>query len=76
MSQISFLAFCIEFYADYKHLSGSQVYRCFADNKLLDMLESDYNDLHGMSFEYLMQFFDKYLEAKNATISRFNNSDR
>ena len=29
---------------------------------LLAMLDSDYEDLHGMGMEYLMQFFDKYLK--------------
>ena len=29
--------------------------------KLLDLLDSDYGDLHGMGMEYLMQFFDEYL---------------
>lgn len=28
------------------------------------MIKSDYEDLHEMSMEYLMQFFDEYLEGE------------
>ena len=27
----------------------------------MDLLDSDYGDLHGMGMEYLMQYFDEYL---------------
>jgi len=64
MSLLSFTTFCIEFYAEHTNSSGPQVYRKFADSGLLDLLKSDYEDLHGMSFEYLMQFFDNYLKGK------------
>jgi hypothetical protein len=59
----SFLCFCIEFYAEHTHTPSPNVYRLFVETGLLDMLISDYEDLHGMSFEYLMQFFDDYLGA-------------
>ena len=61
MSKISFLAFCIQHYADHIKVSGSQVYQLFKKEKLLDLLVTDYEDLHGMGLEYLMQFFDDYL---------------
>ena len=35
----------------------------FRAEKLLDMLDEDYDDLHGMGMEYLMQLFDEYLEG-------------
>jgi hypothetical protein len=59
---ISFLTFSIELYAEHTHTPSPDVYRLFVKTGLLDMLVSDYEDLHGMSFEYLMQFFDEYLE--------------
>jgi hypothetical protein len=59
---LSFLSFCIEFYAEHTRTPSPEVYRLFVQTGLLDMLISDYEDLHGMSFEYLMQFFDEYLE--------------
>jgi len=64
MSQLSFLTFCLELYAEHKNMSSPQAYALFADKGLLALLKSDYADLHGMSFEYLMQFFDNYLEGE------------
>jgi hypothetical protein len=61
-SSLSFLTFCIELYAEHTHTSSPEIYRLFVKTGLLVMLVSDYDDLHGMSFEYLMQFFDEYLE--------------
>ena len=64
MSQLSFQTFCIELYSEHKNLSGPEVYALFQKTGLFDMLTTDYEDLHGMSFEYLMQLFDEYLEGK------------
>ena len=64
MSTLSFKTFCIELYAEHKKLTGSEVYALFQKTGLFDMLDTDYEDLHGMSFEYLMQLFDEYLEGK------------
>ena len=61
MSRLSFKAFCIEYYAEHIGKPGNEVYDLFAREKLLDMLDSDYEDLHGMGMEYLMQLFDEYL---------------
>lgn len=63
MSEISFISFCIEYYAEHIGKSSADVYKIFKDEKLLDLLESDYEDLHGMGMEYLMQMFDNYLEG-------------
>jgi hypothetical protein len=60
---LTFLAFCVEFYAEHTATPSPDVYRRFTRTGLLDMLLDDYEDLHGMSFEYLMQFFDEYLEG-------------
>ena len=64
MSKLSFKVFCIENYAEYKNVNSSQVYELFEKTKLMELLDSDYEDLHGMGLEYLMQFIDEYLEAK------------
>jgi hypothetical protein len=64
MSELSFLTFSLELYAEYKNLPSPEVYTIFQKTGLLDMLIADYEDLHGMSFEYLMHFFDEYLEGK------------
>ena len=64
LSKLSFKIFCIENYAEYKNVNSSQVYELFEKTKLMELLDSDYEDLHGMGLEYLMQFIDDYLEAK------------
>ncbi|MDR3295644.1 MAG: DUF3791 domain-containing protein [Clostridiales Family XIII bacterium] len=61
MSILSFKAFCIEYYAEHIAMGSAETYRLFQKNGLLEMLDTDYEDLHGMSWEYLMQFFDEYL---------------
>lgn len=65
MSKLSFKAFCIENYAENKRMNSADVFGLFEKTGLLNLLDSDYEDLHGMSFEYMMQFIDEYLgEAK------------
>jgi len=61
MSELSFKTFCIEFYSKHIQKPGSMVYELFRISGLLDMLEKDYEDLHGMGQEALMRFFDEYL---------------
>ena len=66
MSTLSFKTFCIEHYAGHAGMTGDQVYALFQKEGLLALLDSDYEDLHGMSREYLMQFFDTYLKGDRA----------
>lgn len=61
MSKLSFKSFCIEFYARHAHTDGPTVHRIFARSGLMKMLDDDYDDLHGMSWEALMPLFDQYL---------------
>ena len=64
MSKVSFISFCVEYYAEHIHKPSDEVYELFKRKKLLELLDSDYEDLHGMSMEYLMQMFDEYLGEK------------
>lgn len=57
-----FEVFCIETYSAHIGSSSYEVYSLFRKEKLLNLLRTDYEDLHGMGTEYLMQFFDSYLE--------------
>jgi len=63
MSELSFEAFCIEFYSHHINKPSNEVYQIFKEEGVLDLLEKDYEDLHGMSMEYLMQFLDEYLSG-------------
>ncbi len=70
LSKLSFKIFCIENYAEYKNMNSSQVYKLFDKTKLLELLDLDYEDLHGMGLEYLMKFIDEYLETKGDCLPR------
>lgn len=61
MNKISFISFCVEYYAEHIHKPSNEVYELFKKEKLIELLENDYEDLHGMGMEYLMQLFDEYL---------------
>lgn len=61
MSKLSFNTFCIEHYSHHINKPSNEIYSIFKESGLLDLLNNDYEDLHGMSMEYLMQFFDEYL---------------
>ena len=61
MSKTSFTAFCVEFYANHVGKTGPEVYAEFEKSGLFRELDEDYEDLHGMGMEALMQLFDERL---------------
>ena len=73
MSELSFQAFCIEFYSKHIQKPSPEVYALFARSGLLDMLKTDYDDLHGMGMEALMQFFDEYLAKELVSPETIND---
>ena len=66
MGRISFIIFCVEFYAKHTDRTGPEVYEEFERTGLLRELNEDYEDLHGMGMEALMQMFDEYLGKESA----------
>ena len=72
MSELSFQAFCIEFYSKHIQKPSPEVYALFAKSGLLDMLKTDYDDLHGMGMEALMQFFDEYFAKELSSPETMN----
>lgn len=66
MSKTSFKVFCVEFYANHTGRTGPEVYDEFKRTGLLKELDDDYEDLHGMGMEALMQMFDEYLGKETA----------
>lgn len=64
MSKLSFKGFCIEFYCEYKGMNSDDVYRLFEKEGVLELLDRDYEDLHGMGIEYLVKFIDEFLGGK------------
>lgn len=69
MSKLSFKVFCIEMYAQDKKVPGDLVYTLFKDKGVLNMLDDDYDVLHGFGFEYIVRDIDAYLAAKGVTPS-------
>jgi len=65
MSKLSFTAFCIEKYADYKAMPSNEVYKLFEGNGVLDMLDRDYEVLHGFGFEYIVRDIDQFINGDN-----------
>lgn len=63
MSKISFVSFCIEYYSDYVGKPSNEIYKLFKKEGLLDVLRSDYDDLHGMSMEYMVDYCNQYLKG-------------
>ncbi|MBO4511830.1 MAG: DUF3791 domain-containing protein [Victivallales bacterium] len=66
MSKTSFITFCVEFYANHTGKTGPEVYDVFEKSGLLKELYNDYQDLHGLGMEALMQMFDEYLGKEPA----------
>lgn len=64
MSKLSFISFCVEYYSEHIGKPSNEVYNLFKKSGLIELLNEDYEDLHGMSFEYLMQFIDEYLKGE------------
>jgi hypothetical protein len=64
MSVLSFKTYCIENYAEYKNDSSSDIYDKFEKSGLLKHLQTDYEDLHGMSKAFLMDYFDKWFAER------------
>jgi len=62
MSRLSFKTFCIELYADQKSIPSNEVYSLFEKNKILQMLDNDYDILHGHGFQYVIQDIEQILE--------------
>ena len=78
MSELSFKTYCIENYAEYKNISSSVVFKKFSDSNLLTHLNNDYEDLHGMGKEFLMDYFDKWLcniYCKDSELEEFLMAD-
>jgi len=62
MSRLSFKAFCIEMYADQKSIPSNEVYTLFEKNGIIQMLDEDYELLHGHGFGYIINDIDQILE--------------
>jgi hypothetical protein len=56
-------------YAQHKCMPGDLVYTMFKTKGVLDMLDEDYDVLHGFGFEYVVNDIDKFLATKGVSPS-------
>ena len=61
MSKLSFKLFCIEKYADYKSMPSNKVFKLFEEKGVFEMLNRDYDVLHGFGFEYIVRDIDAFI---------------
>ena len=66
MSKLSFKTHCIELYADYKNIPSNEVFKLFEEKGVLQMLDRDYDILHGFGFEYIVRDIDKFMGGDGA----------
>ena len=66
LSKLSFKAFCIEKYADYKGVPSNKVFGMFKELGVIEMLDRDYDVLHGFGFEYVVRDIDRFIEGTQA----------
>jgi hypothetical protein len=45
-------------------MKSNEVYLLFKEKGVLQLLENDYEDLHGCGFEYLIQLIDNIIANK------------
>lgn len=56
-----FIIMCVEQYAKSANLNSGEAYKRMLDNGVINELHDDYEDLHGMSTEYLNEYIDSLL---------------
>ena len=61
MSRLSFKTFCIELYADKKSIPSNEVFTLFEKNGILQMLDDDYDVLHGHGFDYVINDIEEII---------------
>jgi len=61
MSKMSFKTYCIELYADSKHMPSNEVYELFEEKGVLKMLDEDYEQLHGLGFQFAIGEIEQFL---------------
>ena len=61
-----FIVMCVEQYAKFSGLDSASAYRLLDKAGLLRELEVDYEDLHGMSTQYLNEYFSSSIAGGKA----------
>lgn len=78
MDSFKFQIFCVETYSAHIAKPINVIYSTFKETGLLDLLKTNYLDLHGLGSEALSHFFDEYMQAHSQclfTTKAFNTSN-
>ena len=62
MSRLSFKTYCIELFAERKSIPGNEAYKLLEKNSILEMLDEDYEILHGHGFDYILHDIEQIIE--------------
>jgi len=62
MSCLSFKTFCIELFAERNSISGCEAFALFEKKGILNMLDEDYDILHGHGFDYVLNDIEQIIE--------------
>lgn len=57
-----FVVMCVEQYANSINKSSASVYKKMSEKGIIKDLTDDYEDLHGMSFTYLIDYINSFLD--------------
>lgn len=63
-----FIIMCVEQYANHSNISSENAYKLLLSSEVIKELQNDYEDLHGMSTEYLNEYIDSLIK-NNGTLT-------
>lgn len=59
-----FVIMCVQQYAEFSNMSGSEAYKEMQKYKIIDELENDYEDLHGFSTIWLNDYIESLIRHR------------
>ncbi|MCQ2368072.1 MAG: DUF3791 domain-containing protein [Kiritimatiellae bacterium] len=66
--KVAFVAFCVEAYKTAKHIGGEEVSTLFAKYGVDSYLYEEYEILHTMGIDMVLDYINRFLEVRGAKI--------
>lgn len=63
---VAFVAFCVEAYKTSKHIGGDEAALIFAKYGVDNYLFEEYDILHTMGIDMVLDYIDRFLEVRGA----------
>ncbi|MBQ3538055.1 MAG: DUF3791 domain-containing protein [Clostridia bacterium] len=67
--EMTFTVFCVEWYKQYRNLSGKEVIRLFSDYGVFQYIKEFYDVLHSTGHNYINHDIDIYLKSRGVTFT-------